>query len=132
MILRTDTPIHYFIKDESSADWHSLYLKCYLEVPQNSGKFDYRQLEHIWLFISAKIDSHEVGHFKIEFGRNDCIAAGERTYKDFAKYLTDDYSLGNFKVATQEQYLALRQKAFDIYLKHPHLDFNRLKVGDEI
>jgi len=132
MILRTDTPIHYFIKDESDSNFYEMELEAYLELPQN-GYSKFRNIEDMRLFISTDMERNNVSDFQIDHGHTTSCYSGYDSLKELIEGKTKDRGMiTGFTVATQEQYLALRQKAFDIYLKYPHVDFNRLKIGDEI
>ncbi|MES2379711.1 MAG: hypothetical protein V4538_01630 [Bacteroidota bacterium] len=131
MKITEHTPIHYFIKEEYNHAFHQIYLYSYLEIPQQDNYSRFKQMEKIRLFFSKDLDNHEVGVFEINFGRNDCMYSGHKTLKELVKQKTSNSSIENFKVANQEQYLALRQKAFDIYLSHPKTNFDKLQIGSE-
>ena len=44
MKITEETPIHYFIKDESDKDFYKIELESYLEIPQQAGKSDFKLL----------------------------------------------------------------------------------------
>lgn len=131
MVITKNTPIHYFIKDESCDDWHKIELESYLEVPQGNGTSNFSRLEDISLFISKDLNNHEVVAFRFDGGRNDCMRHWAKNLKDLVSTKEADASICRFKKADQKSYLKMRDLAFDIYLKHPKTDYNRLKIGSE-
>lgn len=131
MKITKDTPIHYFIKDESNSDWYNIELESYLEIPQPNGNSDFKQIEDIRLFMHTDIKEHEVCSFQIHFGRNDCQYSGHKNLSELKKLKESDPSIYRFKLVSKEEYFVLRNKLFDIYLAHPATNFDMLQVGSE-
>lgn len=126
-----ENKIHYFLKDESSESFIDFNLESYMEIPQHDGEIKFKRIEDIRLFYSSDIEKHEYGSFKIDFGRNDCCYSGYKNVKDLYKCMQSNISIYNFKPASKEDYLVLREKIFKIFLEHHCTDYSKLEIGSE-
>ncbi|WP_281991225.1 hypothetical protein [Aquimarina aggregata] len=126
MKITKDTPIHYFIKDRSNSDWYNLDLEAYLEIPQGDGKSKFQVIEDIHLFYNTDLKNYESGSFQISLGRDSCHYSGHDTIHKLIEQQQRDVPIYGFKKVSKDEYLALRDKAFKIYLNHRNLDFEKL------
>lgn len=123
--------MHYFIKDAENNNFYDINMSCYFEIPQNDGTSNFKHIEKVRLFYSKDMAAHEVGWFEIDFGKGTCVGSLSKTAEELIKNYTKDSSIHNYKVATQEEYLALRAKAFEIFNQQTCIDYDTLKVGSE-
>ncbi len=131
MKITTETPIYYFIKNESNGSFHHIELEAYLEIPQKGNISNFQTLEDIRLFVSKDLDNNEIVSFHYEGGRNDCIGHWANNKEELVKQKESESSIYRFKTTDRETYLNLREEVFKIYLAHPKTDFEKLKVGSE-
>lgn len=123
--------IYYFIKDSERGDFYDIQMNSYLEIPQNDGTSNFKQIEKIRLFYYTDLSKHEVAGFNIDFGKHDCMYAFEKSAESLIMGMTRKDGFYNYKVATQEEYLELRTKAFEIFNKQTCIDYDTLKIGEE-
>nr|WP_322624461.1 hypothetical protein [uncultured Flavobacterium sp.] len=123
--------IHYFVKEDYRGHFYSIELYCFFEISQRDDTSDFRQIEKVRLFYSKDMQANEVGWFEIDFGKGTCMGSLAKTAKELTETYTRDVDIYNYKVATQEEYLVLRAKAFEIYNKQTCIDFDTLKIGEE-
>lgn len=126
-----ENKIHFFIKDESDENFVKIELESYMAIPQHDGEIRFKRIEDIRMFYHRDIENCELGSFEIDFGRNDCLYSGCKSVKELYKYQQSDTSIYNFNPASKEDYLALRKKAFRIFLKHRCTDYSKLEIGSE-
>ncbi len=132
MKITEENPIHFFVKDQSCDRWYRIELEAFLEIPQHDDTSDFRTVEDIRLFMSTDLVDYECGTFQIDFGRADGIHSWAKTLKELIEIQARESSMSiGFSQATKEEYLKLREKAFNIYLKHPKTDYEGLKLGSE-
>jgi hypothetical protein len=126
-----ENKIHFFIKDESCQNFVKIELESYMAIPQHDSEIRFKRIEDIRIFYHRDIENCEVASFKIDFGRNDCMYSSCQSVKELYKYQQSDTCIYNFKPASKEDYLALREKAFGIFLKHRMADYSKLEIGSE-
>jgi hypothetical protein len=131
MKITRNTPIHYFIKDESDKSFHKMEAESYLEIPQRDGTSNFKRIEDVRLFIAKDVQDHEIISFQFGGGRNDCMGHWAKNLKDLVESQESDVDIYRFKKVDQKSYLEQRSKIFEIYLNHPKTDYSRLKVGSE-
>lgn len=129
MPITKEHQIHYFIKDESNEAFNSFSLESYMAIPQNNNTVNYKRIEQIRLFFSTDMNKYECGSFHVDFGRNDCFYSGCKSYKELLNYMLSDLKVYNFKIASKEDYLSLRDKVFKLFLDHQQADYSQLEVG---
>lgn len=128
-MITKENKIYYFIKDESDETFIRINLESYMAVPQNGNEVKFKRIEDIRLFYAADIENYECATFQIDFGRNDCHNSGCKSLKELNSYMQSDASIYNFKPASKEDYLALREKTFKIFLEHRCADYSKLEIG---
>lgn len=131
MKITKENKIYYFIKDDSKSDFTSYGLESYIAIPKNDNTVDYKRIEEIRLFFHKDMENYECGSFKIDFGRNDCIFSGCKSYNELIKYMLSDSKFYNFKSVTKDEYLEFRDKAFKTFLDHKQADYSKLEIGCE-
>lgn len=131
MKITEHTPTHYFTKNKSKENFHSMMLEAYLEIPQGDGTSSFRQVEGIRLFISTDMEDSESISFHYDGGRNAVMHHWANNLHELQEQQESDASIYGFKMTTKEKYLSLREKAFEVYLNYQMTDFNRLEIGSE-
>lgn len=131
MKINKENKIHYFIKDVSDESFVQINLESFMEIPQNNLQTKFKVIEQIRLFFSTDIENYECASFSIDFGRNDCHFSGHKSVEKLNKYMQSDFSICNFKRASKEDYLILRDKVFNVFLKHRYADHSKLEIGSE-
>jgi hypothetical protein len=131
MPITKENKIHYFIKDESDEKFVRIDLESYMEIPQNNREIKFKRIEDIRMFYSTDIENYECATFQIDFGRNDCHFSGCKNLKEFYDYMQSDRMICNFKPVSKDEFLVLREKAFQIFLEHRCADYSKLEIGCE-
>ncbi|MEZ0182631.1 hypothetical protein AB9T89_10325 [Flavobacterium oncorhynchi] len=129
MRITVENKMHFFVRDESSDGFTDIRIESFMAIPQRNNETKFRRIEDIRLFYHVDIENYEVGSFTIDFGRNDCCYSGHKSEKELYAYMQSDISICNFKSASKEDYLLMREKALKKFLEHRCADFSKLEIG---